>query len=122
MKDLMSRLGFGSLPKICALSLLLTTPLSQIFADEARSVLEEVVVTAQKKEQSLMDAAIDVTAFSGEQLTVSGIDDVFGISKAIPGLTINLDFCSASPIILEAFVFASSILVVNSILACSIFC
>ena len=52
-------------------------------------MLEEVVVTAQKKEQSLMDVAIDVTAFSGEQLTVSGIDDVFGISKAIPGLTIQ---------------------------------
>ena len=52
-------------------------------------MLEEIVVTAQKKEQSLMDAAIDVTAFSGEQLTVAGIDDVFGISKAIPGLTIQ---------------------------------
>ena len=89
MKDFKSRLGLGGLPKICALSLLLATPLSQIYADEARSALEEVVVTAQKKEQSLMDAAIDVTAFSGEQLTVSGIDDVFGISKAIPGLTIQ---------------------------------
>ena len=89
MKDFKSRLGLGGLPKICAFSLLLATPLSQIYADEARSALEEVVVTAQKKEQSLMDAAIDVTAFSGEQLTVSGIDDVFGISKAIPGLTIQ---------------------------------
>ena len=89
MKDFKSRLGLEGLPKICAFSLLLATPLSQIYADEARSALEEVVVTAQKKEQSLMDAAIDVTAFSGEQLTVSGIDDVFGISKAIPGLTIQ---------------------------------
>ena len=89
MKDFKSRLGLGSLPKICALLLLLATPLSQIYADEDRSALEEVVVTAQKKEQSLMDAAIDVTAFSGQQLTVSGIDDVFGISKAIPGLTIQ---------------------------------
>ena len=51
--------------------------------------IEEVVVTAQKREQSLMDAAIDVTAFSGEQLTKAGIDDVFGIAKAIPGLTIQ---------------------------------
>ena len=51
--------------------------------------IEEVVVTAQKREQPLMDAAIDVTAFSGEQLTEAGIDDVFGIAKAIPGLTIQ---------------------------------
>ena len=51
--------------------------------------IEEIVVTAQKREESLMDAAIDVTAFSGEQLTRAGIDDVFGIAKAIPGLTIQ---------------------------------
>ena len=89
MKDMNSRFGFGLLRSMCAISLLLSVPFSQIYANEARSVLEEVVVTAQKKEQSLMDAAIDVTAFSGEQLTVSGIDDVFGISKAIPGLTIQ---------------------------------
>ena len=88
MKDLKSRLGLGSLPKICALSLLLTIPLSQIYADENRSALSSCGYRSEK-EQSLMDAAIDVTAFSGEQLTVSGIDDVFGISKAIPGLTIQ---------------------------------
>ena len=51
--------------------------------------MEEIVVTAQKREQSLMDAAIDVTAFSGDQLTKAGIDDVFGIAKAIPGVTIQ---------------------------------
>ena len=71
MKDMNSRFGFGLLRSMCAISLLLSVPFSQIYANEARSVLEEVVVTAQKKEQSLMDAAIDVTAFSGEQLTVS---------------------------------------------------
>ena len=43
-------------------------------AEEARGI-EEVVVTAQKRAQSIMDAAIDVTAFSGEQLTAAGIDD-----------------------------------------------
>jgi iron complex outermembrane receptor protein len=36
-----------------------------------------------------MDAAIDVTAFSGEQLTEAGIDDIFGIAKAVPGVTIQ---------------------------------
>tara|TARA_B100000809_G_scaffold221377_2_gene229632 strand:- start:2122 stop:4185 length:2064 start_codon:yes stop_codon:yes gene_type:complete len=36
-----------------------------------------------------MDAAIDVTAFSGEQLTEAGIDDIFGMAKAVPGLTIQ---------------------------------
>ena len=62
---------------------------AQAETDAQTRGIEEVVVTAQKREQSLMDAAIDVTAFSGIQLREAGIDDVFGISKAIPGLTIQ---------------------------------
>ena len=62
---------------------------AQAESDAQTRGIEEVVVTAQKREQSLMDAAIDVTAFSGIQLRDAGIDDVFGISKAIPGLTIQ---------------------------------
>ncbi len=71
--------------------LLASLPFGTAIADESESArgIEEVVVTAQKREQSLMDAAIDVTAFSGIQLREAGIDDVFGISKAIPGLTIQ---------------------------------
>ena len=73
------------------LSLLLTFSSSTTQAETATQagVIEEVVVTAQKREQSLMDAAIDVTAFSGEQLTEAGIDDIFGMAKAVPGLTIQ---------------------------------
>ena len=73
------------------LSLLLTFSSSTTQAETTTQagVIEEVVVTAQKREQSLMDAAIDVTAFSGEQLTEAGIDDIFGIAKAVPGVTIQ---------------------------------
>ncbi len=62
---------------------------AQAEAETQARGIEEVVVTAQKREQSLMDAAIDVTAFSGIQLREAGIDDVFGMAKAIPGLTIQ---------------------------------
>ena len=73
------------------LSLLLSFSSSTTQAETATQagVIEEVVVTAQKREQSLMDAAIDVTAFSGEQLTEAGIDDIFGIAKAVPGVTVQ---------------------------------
>ena len=40
---------------------------AQAETDAQTRGIEEVVVTAQKREQSLMDAAIDVTAFSGIQ-------------------------------------------------------
>lgn len=49
--------------------------------------LEEVIITAQKKQQSLLDAAIDVSAFSADDLGNYGIDDISGIALAVPGLT-----------------------------------
>ena len=79
--------------RVCAIGLGLLLPFAfattQAEAAKQARVMEEVIVTAQKRAQSLMDAAIDVTAFSGDQLTKAGIDDVFGIAKAIPGVTIQ---------------------------------
>ncbi|MBT4161514.1 MAG: TonB-dependent receptor [Gammaproteobacteria bacterium] len=79
--------------RVCAIGLGLLLPFAfattQAEAAKQERVIEEVIVTAQKREQSLMDAAIDVTAFSGDQLTEAGIDDVFGIAKAVPGVTIQ---------------------------------
>ena len=37
-----------------------------------QSVLEEVVVVAQKREQNLQDVPIAITAFTGEQLNALG--------------------------------------------------
>ncbi len=49
-----------------------STPLSVLSFCAVRSlvagVLEEVTVTAQKREQSLRDVGIAVTAFTGEQI------------------------------------------------------
>ena len=38
-------------------------------------VLEEIIVTAQKRDQNLQDIGIAVTAFSGNQLRALGISD-----------------------------------------------
>jgi iron complex outermembrane recepter protein len=53
------------------------------------AVLEEVVVTAQKREQNLQDVGISVTAFSGEQLEALGIENAVDITQQIPGLQLN---------------------------------
>ena len=55
----------------------------------AQPMLEEVIVTAQKREQSLQDVPISVTAFSGAALQESGIKDVFDLQSNTPGLTID---------------------------------
>ncbi|MFC6977432.1 TonB-dependent receptor plug domain-containing protein [Microbulbifer taiwanensis] len=48
--------------------------------------LEEVVVTAQKREQNLQDVPVAVTAVSGEQLQEAVIKDIFDLQTNTPGL------------------------------------
>ena len=50
-------------------------------------VLEEVVVTAQKREQSLQDVGISVTAFTGEQLTALGYTNAQEVTALAPGVS-----------------------------------
>jgi len=52
------------------------------------TVLEEIVVTAQKREQSLQDVGLSVTAFSGEQIRELGYTSTTEISQQTPGLNI----------------------------------
>ena len=61
-------------------------------AQEARSrnrLLEEVLVTAQKREQNLQDVPVSVTAFSGDMLAAMGVDDPTDLQAITPGLTYN---------------------------------
>lgn len=50
------------------------------------TVLEETVVTAQKREQSLQDIAAAVSNLSGEDFDVLNISNPFDFSEQIPGL------------------------------------
>jgi len=50
--------------------------------------LEEVVVTAQKKAESLQDVALTVQAFKGENIAAAGITDMELLSENMPAITI----------------------------------
>jgi len=52
----------------------------------AQLVLEEIVVTAQKREQALQDVPISVTAFSGDALDRLGIENEQQIASQTPNL------------------------------------
>ena len=52
------------------------------------AVLEEIVVTAQKREQSLQDVGLSVTAFSAEQIRELGYTMTTEIAQQTPGLNI----------------------------------
>lgn len=53
------------------------------------AVLEEVVVTAQKREQNLQEVGISVTAFSGDQLKELGVTNTTEITQQIPGMQLQ---------------------------------
>ena len=59
-------------------------------ADEP--VLEEMIVTAQKREQKLEDVGIAIDAFTGEQLREGGANSLLDIGKLSPGLNIRGPF------------------------------
>jgi len=68
----------------------LTTASSGVLAEDSTalgSLLEEVTVTARKREETLLDAPLAVTAFSGESLEIRGIESIAGIGDITPNMT-----------------------------------
>lgn len=57
-----------------------------------QAMLEEVVVTARKREESLQETPLAVSAFSGENLQELGIRDISDLSKVVP----NVDMYSGN--------------------------
>lgn len=57
--------------------------------NNAQPRLEEVVVTARKREESIQETPVAVTALSGESLRDRGILAVEELSKSVPSLQIN---------------------------------
>ena len=59
----------------------------QLFAQGG--LLEEIIVTAQKREQSLQDVGIAVTAFTGAQLDAFGFTNSTELTAFTPGMHIS---------------------------------
>ncbi len=53
------------------------------------SVLEETVVTAQKREENLQDVGISITAFSGNQLQELGMTRTVDIAQQVPAMQLQ---------------------------------
>ena len=69
---------------------LLTLAIAALPGISVAQSLEEVVVTAQKRSQSINDVGMSVSAASGDQVQALGISDVSGLVKVTPGLTFTL--------------------------------
>jgi iron complex outermembrane receptor protein len=65
----------------------------------AQDVLEEIVVTAQKREENIQDVPISITQMSGDRLTArfSGGEDILALASAAPGLHVESSNGRLSP-------------------------
>jgi outer membrane receptor protein involved in Fe transport len=69
----------------CALAILCALP-----AQAETTMLEEIVVTAQKRSQSAQDVPISLTAYTGAKLEELGLTELDDLSDFVPGLEIQL--------------------------------
>ena len=79
---LLAGIAFGSV------ALLPTVALAQ---DEAADDSDsgEIIVTARRREESLLDVPVAITAYSAEALTQSGAIDITAISETTPNVTLE---------------------------------
>ena len=53
------------------------------------AVLEEVVVTAQKREQDIQEVGIAITAFTGDQIKALGFSESIDVARFTPGVYVS---------------------------------
>ena len=77
--------------------ILLALPLVAVSAPSARAqgLMEEITVTAQKREQNSQDVGLAISAFSGEQLDALGVADAADLADLTSGVSINMEYGTA---------------------------
>lgn len=75
---------------LCSLAVYCTAPEAKTSAP----VLEEVIVTAQKRSESMQDVPVAVSAISGDDLANTGFRDVSDLAAQVPSLIVTTN---ASP-------------------------
>jgi iron complex outermembrane receptor protein len=75
------------LQRSVALALLPLVTVSAYAAEN--SVLEEIIVTAQKRDQNIQDVGITMSAFSGDQLDALGVKSSYDVAAFTPGVHIS---------------------------------
>ena len=60
-----------------------------LFSAPVSAQIEEIIVTAQKREQNVQDVSISITAFTGDTLQDLGVAQPRDLAQFTPGLTVN---------------------------------
>ena len=75
--------------RLLTLAIALTVSLSLAISTTAKAQLEEIIVTATKKEESLQDVSVSVSVISGDKIQEAGFHDFKGISQYIPNFSVT---------------------------------
>ena len=67
------------------IALLAALPISGVMAERN---MEEVIVTATKRAESIQDVPIAISAFNGEDLEARGVQDLYGLQEVSPSISV----------------------------------
>ena len=67
---------------------IVTLPVVPVFAEESEAVIAEVIVTASRREESVQDIPINITAISDTLIDDLRLDGIAEIARYVPGLTV----------------------------------
>ena len=72
-----------------AIAIAVSTAIAGTGSAQAQNTLEEIIVTATKREESLQDIPMSITAFTDEKIVHEGFKQIDDYAGQIPGLTVN---------------------------------
>jgi iron complex outermembrane receptor protein len=92
-KGISSAMRLGLLVPMAVAGLMFGTTVS---AQDDPAIFEEIVVTVQRREQSIMDVPVAVSAISGAEIQAAGIKDMFDLQQNVVGLIVGQSQTSTS--------------------------
>lgn len=69
-----------------SVGLVLAVSAQAAFAESATSGLEEILVTASRREQNVLETPYNISALSGADVSAAGVTSLQGLERIVPGL------------------------------------
>ncbi len=92
-----TRLRHGALSSVSLLAFMASPAFAQQLPPPADAGLDEIVVTAQRREQNLQDVPSAISAFSAEALRARGITQTSDLMGTLPNLQVTSAYGSTQP-------------------------
>ena len=80
------KFGINQLPKLLVASIFALH--LNTYSQDEQSVFEEVIVTAEKRDESLQDVSQAVTAITDTEIEAKNITSIVDLTAVVPGVTV----------------------------------